>query len=205
MKSSLSVLSRVAGFRRSRPHSLWRPRRPTRRARTRAIGSARNVPSCKATRPKQKSGALGASGANATFGRYTGIDHGGAYADASGSGQYRSEDGSYANYDLERLGLASRDGYVEGGREGRYDLRVSYDGQPNTSLRHRRDPVQSQWLDLGLAGRLGPGGQHRRHERARHESLARRHRIGSPHRRVARAVLRQSQLDGLRRVSAPGA
>jgi len=76
-------------------------------------------------------GVLGASGANATSGRYTGIDHGGAYADVAASGQYRSEDGSYANYDLERLGLASREGVVEGGREGRYDVRVSYDGQPN--------------------------------------------------------------------------
>ena len=63
-------------------------------------------------------GVLGASGANAAFGRYTGIDHGGAYADAAASGEYRSADGSYANYDLERLGLASRDGYVEGGARG---------------------------------------------------------------------------------------
>ncbi len=75
-------------------------------------------------------GALAASGANDSFGRYTGINHGGAYADVGASGQARSADGSYANYDLERLGLASRDGYVEGGREGKYDLRVSYDGQP---------------------------------------------------------------------------
>src|SRR5580704_2175822 len=43
-------------------------------------------------------GVLGASGANATFGRYTGIDHNGAYADAAASGQYRSDEGSYANY-----------------------------------------------------------------------------------------------------------
>src|SRR5580700_663592 len=57
-----------------------------------------------------EAGVIGTSGANATFGRYTGIDHGGAYADAAASGQYRSTDGSYANYDLERLGLASREG-----------------------------------------------------------------------------------------------
>jgi MtrB/PioB family decaheme-associated outer membrane protein len=75
-------------------------------------------------------GVLSASGANASSGRYTGIDHSGTYADAGASGQLRSDDGSYASYDLERLGLASRDGYVEGGREGRYDLRLSYDGQP---------------------------------------------------------------------------
>ncbi len=48
----------------------------------------------------------------------TGVDHSGPYADAASSGQLRGNDGSYANYDLERLGLASRDGYIEGGREG---------------------------------------------------------------------------------------
>jgi hypothetical protein len=75
-------------------------------------------------------GALAADGANASYGRYTGIDRSTVYADAGSDGQWRSSDGSYANYDLERLGLASRDGTVEGGREGRYDLRLSYDGQP---------------------------------------------------------------------------
>src|SRR3984957_9220233 len=64
-------------------------------------------------------GVLYANGANATFGRYTGIDHSGVYADVAASGQARGDDGAYFNYDLERLGLASRDGYVEGGSEGR--------------------------------------------------------------------------------------
>ena len=95
-------------------------------------------------------GVLGASGANAAFGRYTGIDHGGAYADASASGQYRNEDGSYANYDLEQLGLASRDGYVEGGREGRYDLRVSYDGQPNELYDTGATPYKAAGSNVGL-------------------------------------------------------
>jgi len=104
-------------------------------------------------------GVLGASGANATFGRYTGIDHGGAYADAAASGQYRNDDGSYANYDLERLGLASRDGYVEGGREGRYDLRVSYDGQPNILYDTGATPYRANGSTLGLpAGWVSAGG-----------------------------------------------
>jgi len=104
-------------------------------------------------------GVLGASGANATFGRYTGIDHGGAYADAAASGQYRSEDGTYANYELERLGLASRDGYVEGGREGRYDLRVSYDGQPNELYDTGATPFKASGSSLGLpAGWVSAGG-----------------------------------------------
>jgi MtrB/PioB family decaheme-associated outer membrane protein len=75
-------------------------------------------------------GALAADGANASYGRYTGIDRSTVYADAGSDGQWRSSDGSYANYELERLGLASRDATVAGGREGRYDLRLSYDGQP---------------------------------------------------------------------------
>jgi MtrB/PioB family decaheme-associated outer membrane protein len=95
-------------------------------------------------------GALSASGANASFGRYTGIDHSGAYADAGTSGQIRSDDGTYANYDLERLGLASRDGYVEGGREGKYDLRVSYDGQPTRLYDTAVTPFQSSGSNLGL-------------------------------------------------------
>jgi MtrB/PioB family decaheme-associated outer membrane protein len=97
-----------------------------------------------------EAGVIGTSGANATFGRYTGIDHGGAYADAAASGQYRSADGSYANYDLERLGLASRDGYVEGGREGRYDLRVSYDGQPNDLYDTGATPFRASGSNLAL-------------------------------------------------------
>ena len=152
-----------------------------------------------------EAGVLGASGANDAFGRYTGIDHAGAYADAAASGEYRSDDGSYANYDLERLGLASREGYVEGGREGRYDLRVSYDGQPNDLYDTGATPFKAQGSNLGLPARLGAGGRHRRHERARRGSRARQDRIGSPHRRIARSLLRKSQLDGVRRVSSPGA
>jgi MtrB/PioB family decaheme-associated outer membrane protein len=95
-------------------------------------------------------GALNAAGANASYGRYTGIDHGGTYADVGTSGQMRGDDGSYANYDLERLGLASRDGYVEGGREGRYDLRISYDGQPTRLYDTAVTPFQSNGANLTL-------------------------------------------------------
>jgi MtrB/PioB family decaheme-associated outer membrane protein len=95
-------------------------------------------------------GVLYASGANAYFGRYTGVDHTGAYAVASASGQARSDDGSYADYDLEQLGLASREGYVEGGREGRYDLRVSYDGQPSRLYDTGSTPYQFSGANLTL-------------------------------------------------------
>jgi MtrB/PioB family decaheme-associated outer membrane protein len=95
-------------------------------------------------------GALNAQGANASFGRYTGIDHTGTYADAGASGQARSDDGSYADYDLEGLGLASREGYVEGGREGRYDLRISYDGQPTRLYDTAETPFRGSGANLGL-------------------------------------------------------
>jgi MtrB/PioB family decaheme-associated outer membrane protein len=95
-------------------------------------------------------GALNARGANASFGRYTGIDHTGTYADAGASGKARGDDGSYADYDLERLGLASREGYVEGGREGRYDLRLSYDGQPTRLYDTAQTPFRGSGSNLGL-------------------------------------------------------
>jgi MtrB/PioB family decaheme-associated outer membrane protein len=97
-----------------------------------------------------EAGALNASGANASYGRYTGIDHSGTYADVGASGEARSADGSYANYDLERLGLASRDGYVEGGREGNYDLRLSYDGQPTRLYDTAVTPFRGNGTNLGL-------------------------------------------------------
>jgi MtrB/PioB family decaheme-associated outer membrane protein len=105
-----------------------------------------------------EAGALGVSGANATYGRYTGIDHNGAYADVAGSGSYRSDDGTYANYDLERLGLASRSGHVEGGREGSFDVRVSYVGQPNQLYDTGATPFKSNGSNLGLPANWIPAG-----------------------------------------------
>jgi len=95
-------------------------------------------------------GALAASGANANYGRYTGVDRSTAYVDAGAEGQWRSQDGSYANYELERLGLASREGIVEGGRDGRYDLRLSYDGQPSDLYDTAATPFRNNGGRLGL-------------------------------------------------------
>ena len=106
-----------------------------------------------------EAGALTASGANDSFGRYTGITQSGAYADAGASGQARSDNGSYANYDLEQLGLASRDGYVEGGREGKFDLRLSYDGQPARLYDTAVTPYQASGTTLALPpGWVAAGG-----------------------------------------------
>ena len=55
-------------------------------------------------------GAIYADGANASFGRYTGIDDDTAYVDAAAAGDWRTESGTYARYSLEDLGLDSRSG-----------------------------------------------------------------------------------------------
>lgn len=105
-----------------------------------------------------EAGVLYANGANATYGRYSGIDHSGPYAVASASGQVRSNQGDYTNYDLEQLGLASREGYVEGGREGSYDLRVSYDGQPSRLYDTGATPYQVDGNTLTLPAAWLPAG-----------------------------------------------
>jgi MtrB/PioB family decaheme-associated outer membrane protein len=97
-------------------------------------------------------GVIGASGANATSGRYTGIDHNGVYADVSASGQYRGGDGSFADYDLQNLGLASRDGTVTAGHAGQYDVRLSYDGQPNRLYDTGATPFRASGPSLALPG-----------------------------------------------------
>ncbi|MGP8032934.1 MAG: MtrB/PioB family decaheme-associated outer membrane protein [Steroidobacteraceae bacterium] len=76
-------------------------------------------------------GAFGAGGANDSYGRYTGIDSGHVYVDAAASGALQKADGTYVKYDLQNLGLASRDGIIEAGQDGRYGIALSYDGQPN--------------------------------------------------------------------------
>ena len=77
-----------------------------------------------------QAGVLYASGANASYGRYTGIAHTGAYADAAASGRWRDAGGAYLSYTLDNIGLATRGADIEGGREGRYELSLTYQGQP---------------------------------------------------------------------------
>jgi len=77
-----------------------------------------------------EAGALNANGANFSYGRYTGIDQSKVYADVAAAGQYRNADGTNASFDLRDLGIASREGTAQVGKEGRYDLSLSYDGQP---------------------------------------------------------------------------
>lgn len=95
-------------------------------------------------------GALYADGANAAYGRYTGITHTGTYADVAASGNWRAADGSYANYELEDLGLDSRAGRAEGGREGNFEVALSYDGQPSRLYDTGETPYRASGAQLGL-------------------------------------------------------
>ena len=127
-----------------------------------------------------KSAAPGASGANATFGRYTGIDHERCLCGCLGVRRL-----SQAQTAPMRTTSSSTSGSPRGramsraAAKARYDLRVSYDGQPNAALRHRSHPVQSRWLESRATGPLDPGGQHRPHDRCSTESRTRRYRVQS--------------------------
>jgi len=78
-----------------------------------------------------EAGAFVASGANFSYGRYTGINTGHVYADVGATGTLQNPDGTYVKYDLQNLGLTSRDATVEAGQDGRYAVTLGYDGQPN--------------------------------------------------------------------------
>ena len=99
-----------------------------------------------------EAGVLYADGANDSSGRYTGIDHNGAYADVGAGGQWAGSGGDYAKYDLENLGLPSRAGSIEAGQQGRYDIRVSYDGQPSRLFDTAVTPFTGSGSQFSLPG-----------------------------------------------------
>ena len=188
-----------------RPFLRVRPHGRTRRPPDTSAWKCEMCPFMQGYAAEAEAGVIGASGANATFGRYTGIDHGGAYADVSASGQYRNQDGTFANYDLENLGLDSRDGYITGGREGRYDVRISYDGQPNRLYDTGATPFRAGGSNLALPSGWVPAASTGGMSALNAKPCLSGYRIGSANGLAARPILRDSQLDGVRRVSAPGA
>lgn len=101
-----------------------------------------------------EAGAEYANGADARYGRYTGIDHNGAYADVGASGQWRNANGTFSNFSLDNVGLPSRQGYVEGGREGLVDVRVGYDGQPARLYDTTPVKIESDRRTVSLLGRF---------------------------------------------------
>ena len=82
------------------------------------------------TKARVEAGMIYANGANFASGRYNGIDHDGAYVQAGAQGRWRTRDGAYGSFEADHLGLASRHIAVTAGQEGRYEVHVTYQGQP---------------------------------------------------------------------------
>ncbi len=76
-------------------------------------------------------GAIDPSGANAVYGRYTGLDKDKVYVEADAHGDWHDEGGNYARYQLDDLGLDSRSGRIAFGADGGYSLALSYAGLPH--------------------------------------------------------------------------
>jgi MtrB/PioB family decaheme-associated outer membrane protein len=101
-----------------------------------------------------EAGAEYANGADARYGKYTGVDHNGAYAAVGASGQWRDASGTFVRYGLDSVGLPSRQGYVEGGREGQFDVRVGYDGQPARLYDTTPVKIESDRRTVSLLGQF---------------------------------------------------
>ena len=92
---------------------------------------------------KVEAGAIYADGANFPSGRYSGIDHNGAYLQAGGKGRWRTREGAYGSFEADHLGLPSRHVAVMAGEEGRYRVRVTYQGQPFRQYEDTETPYRS--------------------------------------------------------------
>lgn len=106
-------------------------------------------------------GAMALKGANASYGRYTGEDRSGGYVDAGLQGRARDPEGDYLSVEAQRLGLPAREASLTQGREGRYELTVGYDGQPNALYQGAVSPLAGNggalhlpqgWVAAGSTG-----------------------------------------------------
>jgi MtrB/PioB family decaheme-associated outer membrane protein len=68
---------------------------------------------------------------SAKFGDYTGLDEDGAYVVANAAGGVALESGYRVDYELLDLGLDSRAASITGGKQGAYELGLSYDRIPH--------------------------------------------------------------------------
>ena len=71
------------------------------------------------------------SSGSAKFGEYNGLNTNGGYLIGDGAARFRGDGGYYWNINASDLGLKSRSLDAEGGRQGRYKLRFSYDQLPH--------------------------------------------------------------------------
>jgi MtrB/PioB family decaheme-associated outer membrane protein len=85
------------------------------------------------------------------FGDYTGLDQEGLYLSGGLFARYWGEDAQFFNFEGYRLGLDSRAIFVEGGKQGLYTARASYQGIPRRIFDTTATPyrqVDRQKLDL---------------------------------------------------------
>ena len=91
---------------------------------------------------------------SAKFGEYTGLDHEGAYVVADADARYRKPDGLWLDLSAIDLVLDSRYFGVEGGKQGRYEVHLSYKQLPH----HLGDTAMSPFLGAGSSALSLPSG-----------------------------------------------
>ncbi|HSN71674.1 MAG TPA: MtrB/PioB family decaheme-associated outer membrane protein [Steroidobacteraceae bacterium] len=99
---------------------------------------------------------------SAKFGDYTGLDEKGGYVVASATGSDTTESGYGYEYELNDLGLDSREARVAAGKQGSYEFELFYDAIPHTiwdTTSTVYDGVEtsvltlpSGWVDAGWTG-----------------------------------------------------
>jgi MtrB/PioB family decaheme-associated outer membrane protein len=91
---------------------------------------------------------------SAKFGEYSGLNEQGTYVVADAEGRYRNKNGTWIDLSAMDLGLDSRYFGVEGGKQGRYELHLSYKELPH----HLSDTSRSPYLGVRGASLTLPAG-----------------------------------------------
>jgi len=99
---------------------------------------------------------------SAKFGDYTGLDEKGGYLIAGAEGRASEESGYVLGYELTDLGLDSRSVWLGGGKQGRYEFELFYDGIPHSIWDTTATPfggnggttltLPAGWVDAGSTG-----------------------------------------------------
>jgi MtrB/PioB family decaheme-associated outer membrane protein len=101
---------------------------------------------------------------SAKFGEYTGLNEEGAYVVADAQGRYRTKDGLWVDLSAVDLGLDSRYVGIEGGKQGAYQLHLSYKQLPHNISDTAVSPfigfgtdsltLPSNWVPAGTTGTM---------------------------------------------------
>jgi MtrB/PioB family decaheme-associated outer membrane protein len=86
------------------------------------------------------------------FGDYRGLEEKGLFPALDGKAHYRNEEGHYYDLYARNLGIESRQIEMRGGKQGRYEVRLSYKELP----KYRGYGTQTPFLDVGETGRQLP-------------------------------------------------